>query len=38
VRGDVVDVYLVRRAGRRIELFGDQVEELITFDPLTGRR
>ena len=24
--------------GVRIELFGDQVDELITFDPLTGRR
>ena len=38
VRGDVVDVYpSYEEIGVRIELFGDQVDELITFDPLTGR-
>ena len=38
VRGDVVDVYpSYEEQGVRIELFGDQVDELITFDPLTGR-
>jgi excinuclease ABC subunit B len=38
VRGDVVDVYpSYEELGVRIELFGDQVEELITFDPLTGK-
>jgi excinuclease ABC subunit B len=38
VRGDVVDVYpSYEEQGVRIELFGDQVEELITFDPLTGK-
>src|SRR5881392_3311029 len=38
VRGDVVDVYpSYEELGVRIEMFGDQVDELITFDPLTGR-
>ena len=38
VRGDVVDVYpSYEEIGVRIELFGDQVDELITFDPLTGQ-
>jgi excinuclease ABC subunit B len=38
VRGDVVDVYpSYEELGVRIELFGDQVEELVTFDPLTGK-
>jgi excinuclease ABC subunit B len=38
VRGDVVDVYpSYEEQGVRIELFGDQVDELITFDPLTGK-
>src|SRR6476469_7458412 len=38
VRGDVVDVYpSYEELGVRIELFGDEVDELSTFDPLTGR-
>ena len=38
VRGDVVDVYpSYEELGVRIELFGDQVDELMTFDPLTGK-
>jgi excinuclease ABC subunit B len=38
VRGDVVDVYpSYEEQGVRIVLFGDQVDELITFDPLTGK-
>jgi excinuclease ABC subunit B len=37
VRGDVVDVYpSYEEQGVRIELFGDEVDELVTFDPLTG--
>jgi excinuclease ABC subunit B len=38
VRGDVVDVYpSYEEIGVRIELFGDQVDELLSFDPLTGK-
>jgi excinuclease ABC subunit B len=38
VRGDVVDVYpSYEELGVRIEMFGDQVDELISFDPLTGK-
>jgi excinuclease ABC subunit B len=38
VRGDVVDVYpSYEEIGVRIELFGDQVDELQSFDPLTGK-
>ncbi len=38
VRGDVIDIIPVneRAAGIRVELFGDEVEKLTTFDPLTG--
>ncbi len=37
VRGDVVDVYpSYDEHGIRIELFGDDIDELVTFDPLTG--
>jgi excinuclease ABC subunit B len=37
VRGDVVDVYpSYEEQAVRIELFGDEVDELISFDPLTG--
>jgi excinuclease ABC subunit B len=37
VRGDVVDVYpSYEEQAVRIELFGDEVDELVTFDPLTG--
>ena len=38
VRGDIVEVYpSYEERALRIELFGDQVEELVAFDPLTGR-
>ncbi len=37
VRGDVVEVYpSYESVAVRIELFGDEVDELVTFDPLTG--
>jgi len=38
VRGDVVEVYpSYEEQGLRIELFGDDVDELASFDPLTGK-
>src|SRR5262250_1935677 len=38
VRGDVVEVYpSYEESGLRIELFGDEVDELTSFDPLTGK-
>ena len=38
VRGDIIEVYpSYEELGLRIELFGDEVDELATFDPLTGR-
>ena len=38
VRGDTVEVFpSYEDHGVRIELFGDEVDELVTFDPLTGR-
>src|SRR5688500_10547066 len=38
VRGDIVEVYLsYEDQALRIELFGDEVDELTTFDPLTGK-
>src|SRR5215212_2833164 len=38
VRGDIVEVYpSYEDIAVRIELFGDEVDELITFDPLTGK-
>ncbi|MEO6239342.1 MAG: excinuclease ABC subunit UvrB [Vicinamibacterales bacterium] len=37
VRGDIVEVYLsYEESALRIELFGDEVDELSSFDPLTG--
>ncbi len=37
VRGDIVEVQpSYEDTALRIELFGDEVDELITFDPLTG--
>ena len=37
VRGDVVEVHpSYENTAVRIELFGDEVDELVTFDPLTG--
>src|SRR4249920_1030244 len=38
VRGDIVEVQpSYEDTAIRIELFGDEVDELITFDPLTGK-
>src|ERR671934_359876 len=38
VRGDVVEVYpSYEEQALRIELFGDEVDELVSFDPLTGK-
>ena len=38
VRGDIVEVYpSYEEAALRIELFGDEVDSLATFDPLTGK-
>src|SRR5262250_677849 len=38
VRGDVVEVIpSYEEHGLRIELFGDEVDELTSFDPLTGK-
>src|SRR5690348_15191108 len=38
VRGDIVEVYPSYEDNAvRVELFGDEVDELITFDPLTGK-
>jgi len=37
VRGDIVEVYpSYEEQALRIGLFGDEVDELVTFDPLTG--
>src|SRR5216110_1709548 len=38
VRGDIIEVYpSYKEQGLRIELFGDDVDELASFDPLTGK-
>jgi len=38
VRGDIVEVYpSYEETAIRIELFGDEIDELVSFDPLTGR-
>jgi excinuclease ABC subunit B len=38
VRGDVVEIVpAYEEVGIRIELFGDEVESIASFDPLTGR-
>jgi excinuclease ABC subunit B len=38
VRGDIIEVYpAYEETGLRIELFGDDVDELVSFDPLTGK-
>jgi excinuclease ABC subunit B len=38
VRGDIVEVYpSYEEIALRIGLFGDEVDELVTFDPLTGK-
>ena len=37
VRGDVIDVYLAgEEVACRIEFFGDEIEQIARFDPLTG--
>ena len=37
VRGDIIEVYpSYDEQAIRIELFGDEVDKLVTFDPLTG--
>ena len=37
VRGDIVEVYpSYENIALRIELFGDEVDQLVSFDPLTG--
>src|SRR5260370_24105166 len=37
VRGDIIEVYpSYEEQGLRIELFGDEVDQLVSFDPLTG--
>ena len=38
MRGDIIEVYpSYDEQAVRIELFGDEVDELLSFDPLTGR-
>jgi excinuclease ABC subunit B len=38
VRGDIIEVYpSYEEQGLRIELFGDEIDNLASFDPLTGR-
>src|SRR5688572_29291549 len=38
VRGDIIEVHpSYEDTALRVELFGDEVDELITFDPLTGK-
>ena len=38
VRGDIVEVYpSYEDVGVRLELFGDDVEQIVSFDPVTGR-
>ena len=38
VRGDIIEVFpSYDEQAVRIELFGDEVDELVTFDPLSGR-
>ncbi|MDG6094107.1 excinuclease ABC subunit UvrB [Acetobacter sp. AN02] len=40
VRGDTIDVFPVQNEDRawRIDLFGDEVDSIIEFDPLTGEK
>ncbi len=38
VRGDIIEVYpSYEEQALRIELFGDEIDQLASFDPLTGR-
>ncbi len=39
VRGDVIDIYLAEaESAIRVELFGDEIESLVRFDPLSGKK
>jgi len=39
VRGDVIDIYLAEsESAIRVELFGNEIESLVRFDPLTGKK
>ena len=39
VRGDVIDIFMAESDfAIRVELFGDEVEQLTKFDPLTGKK
>src|SRR5690606_19617912 len=39
VRGDIVEVYpSYDDVGLRIGFFGDEIDELVSFDPLTGQQ
>jgi len=40
VRGDLIDIFPAHSEDRawRISLFGDEIEEIVEFDPLTGKR
>ncbi len=39
VRGDCVEVYMAEKDyGIRVELFGDDVEAIVKFDPLNGKK
>ena len=40
VRGDVVEIFPAHYADRawRLSLFGDEIEEIVEFDPLTGHK
>ncbi len=40
VRGDTIDIFPAHYEDRawRIELFGDEVDSIVEFDPLTGRK
>jgi len=40
VRGDIIDIFPAHYEDRawRIELFGDEIETLVEFDPLTGEK
>ncbi len=39
VRGDVIDIYLAEsESAIRVEMFGNEIETLVRFDPLTGKK
>jgi excinuclease ABC subunit B len=38
VRGDIIEIYpSYDDVGLRVSLFGDEIDEIVSFDPLTGR-